>query len=365
MWFDSDPECFADIRIRGNDLFCNVCERLINSSTKTKVTRHLNSHSSSSSRTEHTLFSYELTEAFLASNIPLHKLHNPTLRKFLEKYMDRQIPHPETLRQGYVDQVYNSVLESIREDIADNFVYFIVDEATDACGSAVANFIIGALNSDSASNSYLLASKVLDKTNHETIVNFVIDCFNVLWPGKDASDKVLLMLSDAAAYMLKAGQILSQKYTKMIHFTCAAHALNRVAEKIRESFPLVNTFISNVKKVFIKAPTRRDVFKEALPDIPLPSEPVITRWGTWLEAVAYYDKHFDGIKNVIDRFNPNDSSAIQKVQNLLKDQSIRDDICYINRHYGFLVSAIKTLESHGLSLNEQFNILDDVKKHIR
>ncbi|KAJ8946829.1 hypothetical protein NQ318_002109, partial [Aromia moschata] len=42
----------------------------------------------------------------------------------------------------------------IREDIADNFVYFIIDEATDACRRSVANFLIGALKSDTASDSH-------------------------------------------------------------------------------------------------------------------------------------------------------------------------------------------------------------------
>ncbi|KAJ8960270.1 hypothetical protein NQ318_003995 [Aromia moschata] len=36
-----------------------------------------------------------------------------------------------------------------------------------------------------------------------------------------------------------------------------------------------------------RVPTRWGVFREALPDTHLPPEPVITRWGTWLEAVIY------------------------------------------------------------------------------
>lgn len=32
------------------------------------------------------------------------------------------------------------------------------------------------------------------------------------------------------------------------------------------------------------------------PDLNLSPEPIITRWGTWLEAVQYYCDHFDKIK---------------------------------------------------------------------
>ncbi|KAJ8958911.1 hypothetical protein NQ318_019680 [Aromia moschata] len=46
---------------------------------KTKVSRHLKSHASSSA--DDSVFFYELTEAFVASNIPLNKLENPKLHE--------------------------------------------------------------------------------------------------------------------------------------------------------------------------------------------------------------------------------------------------------------------------------------------
>ncbi|KAF0709396.1 DUF659 domain-containing protein, partial [Aphis craccivora] len=66
----------------------------------------------------------------------------------------------------------------------------------------IANFIVGKLNVDSPSKSYLLASKVLEKTNNNTIAKFVNDCLRVLWPEEGNDEKVVLMLSDAAPYMV-------------------------------------------------------------------------------------------------------------------------------------------------------------------
>lgn len=34
----------------------------------------------------------------------------------------------------------------------------------------------------------------------------------------------------------------------MMHITCVTHAYNRLAEKVRELFPKVNTLINNGKK---------------------------------------------------------------------------------------------------------------------
>ena len=55
---------------------------------------------------------------------------------------------------------------------------------------------------------------------------------------------------------------------------------------MREMFPLVNALISQVKKVFEKAMARIAKFKEAQPNLRLPPEPVVTRWGTWLQVTT-------------------------------------------------------------------------------
>jgi len=78
---------------------------------------------------------------------------------------------------------------------------FFVDETTDRRGKYVANFIVGKLNADSPSKSYLLTPKVLEKINNSTKAQFVNNYFKLLWPEGN-NDKVLLMLSDAARLLL-------------------------------------------------------------------------------------------------------------------------------------------------------------------
>jgi len=107
------------------------------------------------------------------------------------------------------------------------------------------------------------------------------------------------MVTDCASYMVKAGHSLSVFYPQLIHFTCLAHGLNRIAEEIRESFPLVNELIASTKKVFKKAPSRVAKYRQLLPDIPLPPEPVLTRWTTWLKAAKFYSENFESVGMVL------------------------------------------------------------------
>lgn len=103
---------------------------------------------------------------------------------------------------------------------------------------------------------------------------------SILWPAGIQHDKVLFFLSDASPYMVKSGEVLKSLYSKMIHVTCVVHGLHRVAEEVRSKFHVVDKVISSVKKIFRKTPSRLLVFKSEAPNLHLPPEPIITRWGS-------------------------------------------------------------------------------------
>jgi hypothetical protein len=105
-----------------------------------------------------------------------------------------------------------------------------------------------------------------------------------LWSTRVVAEKFLLFVTDGAPYMIKSGRHLKVFYPKIVHVTCLAHALNLVAEKIRYQF--------------VKAPLRVEMYKEKLKEMPLPPQPILTRWGTWLQAAMFYSEHFDSIKEV-------------------------------------------------------------------
>lgn len=86
--------------------------------------------------------------------------------------------------------------------------------------------------------------------------------------------------------MVKAGNILTAFFPKLLDFTRLAHGFHRVSEIIRCNYSEVDQLIETVKKIFFKR-SRSSKFKEMYPDLNLPPEPVVTRLGTWLEAVQY------------------------------------------------------------------------------
>lgn len=131
-----------------------------------------------------------------------------------------------------------------------------IDQTTDTIGRYIANTVISTLEIGNPGNVFLLDSTILEKTNSGTNVRVFDQSLSPLWPGGDQRENVLLFSSDAAPYVVKAGKALKLLYSKTEHVTRLVHALHRVAEEIRNVFPKVNELISNVKKIFLKAPYR-------------------------------------------------------------------------------------------------------------
>lgn len=185
---------------------------------------------------------------------------------------------------------------------------------------------------------------------------------NILWPGGIHHDNVLLFLSDAAPYMVKAGEVLKSFYTKMIHVTCAAHGLHRVAEEIRGQFNTVDKIISSVKKIFRKAPSRLQLFKTEAPNIKLPPEPILTRWGSWINAAVYYCENFRIIRHIIFMLDKNEAISIRDAQHYIVKPGLENNLTYIKSNFIKLTMAIDSLQQQNVPLSKSIKIVEDIKK---
>ncbi|KAJ4444320.1 hypothetical protein ANN_06112 [Periplaneta americana] len=91
--------------------------------------------------------------------------------------------------------------------------------------------------------------------------------------------------------------------------------------------------------------------------ISLPPQPVLTRWGMWLNAVNYYAEHYGKIMEVIDALDSTDSSAVAAVKSLPSEQLL-EDILFIDSNFKIVSKSIILLESSKLQLSEALNKVD-------
>lgn len=364
----------------GSVLFCKVCEKSVNFEKKYFVSQHVQTakHQTAAQKTKpgnqqtsllttftasssrKSTFSLELCKAFVDAGIPLWKLENKSLKLFLEKYTNQQIPNESTLRKNYVDTNYALTMQRIKDEVKDKKIWISIDETTDVKGRYVANVIIGTLEVAQMTKIYLLTSEELEKTNSSTIAQLFTTALALLWPEGIQHENVLLFLTDAAPYMKKAATALKVLFPEMIHLTCLAHALHRIAEHVRGLFSSVDKLVSNGKKIFLKAPSRCDAFKEIAPQLALPPQPIVTRWGTWISAVLYYTSNLDKFEEIINSLDDSDSSAVRIVKELLQDKALRNDLAFIASNYANLPEAINALEKRNMPLVDALKCFETI-----
>ncbi|XP_016656871.2 uncharacterized protein LOC107882682 [Acyrthosiphon pisum] len=368
-------------KVDDNVLFCQLCECKVNSEKKFNITQHLKTdkhikatkrHQNKIEKKQQFLTSYQknsfnvdLCKAFIAANIPLNKLSNPIFRQFLETYMKNPIPDQTTLRKLYVDNIYNETMENIRSKLSSKRIWVSIDETTDFEGRYIANVIVGSLEADRQGVVFLLHTEELGKTNFSSISQLFNKSMGILWPNGVQHEHVLLFVSDAAPYMVKAGTALQVFYSKMLHVTYAAHGLHRVAEQVRSHFSTVDKLIASVKQVFKKAPSRLQLFKNELPGVKLPQEPVITRWGTWLNAATYYCENIQAVRHIIGLLDQEDAISIQKAKKCLDNPNLENNLAYIKSNFSILSVTIDKLQAKNMSLATSLNIIENIEETLK
>ena len=164
--------------------------------------------------------------------------------------------------------------------------------------------------------------------------------------------------------MLKSGRVLKVFYPTLLHITCLAHGLYRVCESLREMFPEVNDLVSTVKRIFVRAPSHTIIWKVVCPEVPLPPEPVLIRWGTWIDAALFYAKNFEKVKNVVSQLLPEDAVADWKVSKIAQEPLPCLKRGLYCRKLAFLPAVLTCLEEAGLPLGRTFAILDKAKSNL-
>ena len=129
----------------------------------------------------------------------------------------------------------------------------MVDEAKDACGRKVCGALIGTF--DDVEKPTLSELAELKETNNETISQLVISV-NSKIDGPAKFGKLKLLITDGAACMIKVGKYLEEIFEDMLHITCVAHLLHRLAEFVRSE----NFVTDDFRKLLFIRTSKNEIF---------------------------------------------------------------------------------------------------------
>jgi hypothetical protein len=115
-----------------------------------------------------------------------------------------------------------------------------------------------------------------------------------------------------------------------------------------------------VKKIFLKAPLRVEKFIQEAPSRSLPPKPILTRWGTWLDAAMYYCESYSTIEKIFSELHSNEASSIKFVENLVSSD-LSGKLAYIKSNFFVVSKTIAGLGAVGVEVNDALDIVKSTK----
>lgn len=101
------------------------------------------------------------------------------------------------------------------------------------------------------------------------------------------------------------------------------------------------------------------------PNIPIPPQPVVTRWGTWIEAAIYFAIHFEEIKAFLNELDSDEAECINNAKAIISIPTMKKELAFIKSNFECLVSSITKLQGQGIPLAKALEIFESVRTKLQ
>ena len=156
-----------------------------------------------------------------------------------------------------VPEVHKNNVKCIENILSNNHCFIICDEASIE-QQKFFHVLVGRI--DNPKKIFLYKSKtILGNINSDYVIHEIDQVTRDLSLKREQFN---LFITDAAPYIVKAGQFLSKLFPDMFHTTCVAHLLHNCANKVQAHYNNVNNLIASVKLATVKNDSRRPLFQQ-------------------------------------------------------------------------------------------------------
>lgn len=117
-----------------------------------------------------------------------------------------------------------------------------------------------------------------------------------------------------------------------------------------------------MKAVLKKSHVRKRLYHTVCGSLKFPPEVVITRWKTWLQAAFFYVENFSTISDFGNQIVAERGEvSVLQLKEVFKEADLEDDLFEVS-NFKYLCEQITAISTQGLTVQQQLNILDIVKK---
>ena len=200
---------------------------------------------------------------------------------------------------------------------------------------------------------FLVGCSVIDgSANSQKIIHELDD---VIKKFKVRREDVNLLISDAASYMCRTGNVLKEIYPNLLHVTCLAHLMHNCTWKIKSFYKEVDDLIAAVKASVVKNKTRAADFAVC----GKPTQPVVTRWGSWLDAANYYAEKLPQVREIVNSWN-GEGVIVQKAKSKVNEQKLTNQLTEISQCYNELSNLILKMENSTYTIQKAYEDINSL-----
>ena len=192
------------VRTPNKELFCNICSQVVNYGklyfvdSHRRSARHQRGISQSGGNSTQQFFSppsssdfsKDVLKAFLAADIPLHKLRNRELRSLFSS-IGHPLPAEQTCRHK-INELYEEEMQRIKTFVKDEPAFLVVDES-DVSETKYVNILVGTISKPQT--AFLVECAPLHAAaNSETILRIIDDTISLLSVARSNFNRLLTTL---------------------------------------------------------------------------------------------------------------------------------------------------------------------------
>ena len=244
--------------------------------------------------------------------------------------------------------------EQIRELLFDKQIFLIVNEAEFAKLKNI-NVLVGGL--DTPSDTFLIDCLSLESSSNVNGSIILHTADDILRQLETKRENFALLLRDVARYMSLTDKILKELYSFLMHVTCLTRLLHSCAMRVRAYFKNIDEVVATIKAATIKNKDRKHDFHEA--GLPLPSNPVITRWATWLRAALYYSENFSAVRTIVNNWTSG-GLLVSRAKDAINANDFVPDLVSVNQ-YRTLAANVEFLEASDCTMTEAYGLLKNMQ----
>lgn len=288
-----------------------------------------------------------VVKAFTSANIPLYKLQNPNIIKMFQSFGKPHISESKA-RLYILQKLKDDTMEKLINYFKHEKIFIEIDES-EIRGNKYVNILAGTIrdpNKIYVLNVIQVANLSVDSDLIKTYLDDTLTKFSI------SLDQILLIITDAARYMIKAFQTLGDVNKSFFHITCLAHLIHNCCMKLKANYTHVDNCIARIKAITIKNKCNAAHFK----NIGKPPDVIITRWSSWLNATYYYSENLPAIKDIVESISE-DGVMIKRAKEALRSEYLVKELIEIRENYSVFVDVLENFEHSQYDIDTGFKAL--------